>query len=257
LNNLYFFLSKVLAPFVNPTNFLFLSLLTIYILLKKLKNRKLKILFNFILVSFLFISFLPIGNLGLKILESEFLIQRDIKKTNNIIVLAGSENLLASKQTQKTELSSSSERLITTVKLALENPDANIYFLGGNGNLIKNNFDEAEVAFNFFKDVGFNVDRVNFINDTRNTIENLNSLLKFDITNERNVLITSASHMKRAIMISKKIDLKLIPYAVDFKSISSNNIINQYQNFSIANNLRKFDIFIREFLGIIVVKLFI
>ena len=49
----------------------------------------------------------------------------------------------------------SSERLIASVKLANEYQDSKIYFLGGDGNLVKNSVDESYVALGFYKDVGF------------------------------------------------------------------------------------------------------
>ena len=52
---------------------------------------------------------------------------------------------------KKLSLNESSERLITSVKLAIENPKSNIYHLGGNGYLKKNEFNENEVAKLFYR----------------------------------------------------------------------------------------------------------
>ena len=180
-----------------------------------------------------------------------------MKKIDNIFVLGGSENLVASKLTSKTNLNESSERLIATVKLALKNPDAKIYFLGGQGSIGENNINEAIIAKNFFSDVGFDTDRIYFIDNTKNTIENLNAVKNLNISSKINILITSAFHMKRSIMIAKELELDLIPYAVDFRSITEDNLINSYQNFNILDNLFKFELFIRELVGIISVKIFL
>ena len=203
------------------------------------------------------IAILPIGNFGIKLLESEFLIQKKIIKIDNIFVLAGSENLEASKLSFKTNLSDSSERLIATVKLGLENPDSKIYFLGGQGFMVKNDINEAHIARSFFSDVGFNTDRINFIDSARNTIENLQKITDLNISNKSNILITSAFHMKRALIISRKFNLDLIPYAVDFRSIKEDNLLNHYQSFKISYYLFNFDLFIRELLGIIYLKAFL
>ena len=63
--------------------------------------------------------------------------------------------------------------------------------------------------------------------------------------------------MKRSMMISKTFDLDLIPYAVDFRSISKKSLINTYQNFNITSNFADFNLFFREILGITVYKIFI
>ena len=254
---MYFYLSKILAPLINFTNFLIFGILVLYIFYKIYKNHKVKIFLKIFVTCFLFIAILPIGNFGFKLLESEFLNQKKIKKIDNIFVLAGSENLEASKLTFKTNLNDSSERLIATVKLGLENPGAKIYFLGGQGLMVKNDINEANIAKSFFSDVGFNTDRIYFVDDTRNTIENLRKITDLNISNKSNILITSAFHMKRALIISRKFKLDLIPYAVDFRSIKEDNLINNYQNFNILDNLFKFELFIREIMGIISVKVFL
>ena len=254
---MYFYLSKILAPLINFTNFLIFGILILYIFYKINKNYKVKIFLKIFITFFLFVAILPIGNFGIKLLESEFLIQKKIKKIDNIFVLAGSENLEASKLTFKTNLNDSSERLIATVKLGLENPGAKIYFLGGQGLMVKNDINEANIAKSFFSDVGFNTDRIYFVDDTRNTIENLRKITDLNISNKSNILITSAFHMKRALIISRKFKLDLIPYAVDFRSISDDNLLNNYQSFKISHNLFNFDLFIRELLGIIYLKIFL
>ena len=71
-----------------------------------------------------------------------------------------------------------------------------------------------------------------------------------------NILITSAFHMKRAMMISDHMNLKFIPYAVDFRSINHSSFRNYYQSFSVAANWSSFNIFFREIIGILAFKLF-
>ena len=131
--------------------------------------------------------------------------------------------------------------------------------MGGSGYLKTGNLDEADVARIFFKDINFDLKRVIFINNTRNTIENLKELKKLNLQIKNNsILITSAFHMKRSLLISKKLDLNLTPYAVDFRALADNDsdsLLNQYQRFSIAGNLQSINLFFREFLGIYAVKI--
>jgi uncharacterized SAM-binding protein YcdF (DUF218 family) len=252
---LFFYASKILAPFLNPTNLLFF-LLIFFIL----KNIKLKIRFKFLFIStaylIIFISLFPIGKISLKYLESDYLFQKKLPNIDNIIILAGSEKINTTKVTKKLNLSNSSERLITSVKLALNNPNAVIYFLGGDGHLIKDEIDETYVAKLFFEDIGFGTSRVYFIKNTKNTIENFKALKKINIQNQSNVLITSAFHMKRSMIIANTLDIKIKPYAVDFRSVEDFNLLNYYQRLSIADNWQSFNIFFREILGILAFKLF-
>ncbi len=251
---MYFYLSKLLAPLLNPANLLFILLTIFY-----LSSLKTKLRFNFFLhivvILLIIISFFPLGNLGLKYLEKDYIIQDKIYKVNNIIVLAGSENTTSTEMTKKLTLNSSSERLIASVKLALDYPNSKIYYLGGDGNLIKNKFNEVDVAKIFYENIGFKLSRVRFINDTRNTIENLKSFKKINTPNQSNLLITSAFHMKRSMLIAKELNLNIKSYAVDFRSIASFNVLNYYQRFSVADNWQSFNIFFREIIGILALKL--
>ena len=118
---------------------------------------------------------------------------------------------------------------------------------------------EAEVAKLYFKDIKFDLNRVIFLDDSRNTIENLISLNKYLKEQNYNnmLLITSAFHMKRSLLIAKKLKLKFIPYAVDFRSRSDFFISNYWQKLSISNNFISFDLFFRELIGSFIAKLVI
>ena len=182
--------------------------------------------------------------------------QKIFSKVESILVLSGNEDINGTNVTNKLTLGGASERIISSIKLALENSNAIIYFLGGDGHLSKNLIDETDVAKLFYNDVGFDISRVKFIPNSRNTIENFKTFKKFYNSKKVNILITSAYHMKRSMMIANSLDLNLIPYAVDFNSIGSSKIINFYQNFNITGNLSSFNLFFREMVGIIVFRIF-
>ena len=255
---MYFYLSKILAPFLNPVNFLSFSLIFFYLINLKLKKKFINFLVRFFIIILLLLSFFPIGKKGISYLERDYFSQSPIVEVDNILILAGSEDIPATIITKKLNLGGSSERLIAGVKLALENPNSIIYFLGGDGQLVKSKLDEADVAQIFFKDVGFDLSRVKFINNTRNTIENLLAFKKLNITNKSNILITSAFHMKRSMLITKKINIDVIPYAVDFHGTlnAKFSILNFIQRFNIISNLATFNKFFKEILGIVAFKIF-
>ena len=257
MNKLYFYLSKILAPFLNLSNILFFLLIFLFFINLK-KKIKYKILLNITLITILILSLLPIGKLGLKYLEKDYFKQDKILNISHIFVLAGSEDLQATKKFNQLNLNDNSERLILSVKLAIDNPDSKIFYVGVNGNLIHNSIDETSVAKLFYKNIGFDLNRVYFIGDTRNTIENLQAIKSKNlaVSKNKNVLITSAFHMKRSMMIAREIDLNLVPYAVDFKSVLNFSFLNYYQGFNFAENLASFNIFFREIVGIIAFKIF-
>ena len=213
---------------------------------------------------FLFFSLFPIGKVGIKSLEKEYFYQKKIDKIDNIIVLAGPESPSITKLTKKFNIGDGSERLIASVKLSIIHPEAKIFFLGGDGKLFKSKFNEADVAKIFYEDIGFDISKVTFINNSRNTIENLKEFKKLNIVEKNNVLITSGYHMKRAMLIANYLKINIIPYAVDFKFNSVNfkniinkkNIINYYQSFDLLKNFNLLDVYVKEVIGILAFKLF-
>lgn len=253
---MYFYLSKLLSPFINLTNFFIIVILASLIIYLKYKSKLSNFFLFFFIIIFLFIGFFPLGNYGLKYLEQKY-IKKDINLDyDNIIVLAGAESISATKYSSILNLNNASERLIASVELALKNKDSMIIFLGGSGFLSKQELNEANVAEMFYSNIGFDTGRVIFVDSTRNTIENLKNLKNLKIDNKRNILITSAFHMNRSLYIAKKMNLDLIPYAVDFRhSNSDEKFLNLYQSFNFADNLVRANMFFREIVGIFVAKI--
>ena len=251
---MYFYLSKILAPLLNLTNLLFILLIIFYLTDLKSKFR-FKLFSDLILILLILISFFPLGKLGLKYLEKDYILQDKINKIDNIVVLAGSEKVFSTEITKKLSLNDGSERLISSAKLALDYPNSKIYYLGGDGKLVKSKFNEVDVAKIFYSNIHFDLNRVIFIDKTRNTIENLKAFKKINTLNQSNILITSAFHMKRSMLIAKKLDLNIKPFAVDFRSVHNFNILNYYQKLSVADNWQFFNIFFREIIGILAFKL--
>ncbi len=236
---MYYYLSKFLGPLLNPTNFLFIILviLFIYYLISKKKNI-LKILSLNILI-IIIVAFFPTGSLGLKYLEKDFIIKKEYENIKNILVLSGAD-----------------ERIIASISLAHQYPEAKVFYVGGNAYLVQNNDnDDPTIAKKFYNDLNFDLDRINFIGKSRNTIENFREIKELNLKYSETVLITSAYHMKRSMMIAEKQGVRVIPYPVNPISRSKTPLLNRYQVFDVVNNLSKFNTFFREILGIIAFKI--
>ena len=206
---MYFYLSKIFAPFLNFGNIVILGFILSIFLYFKFKNKLIKftlILFSSIILLF---GFLPIGSYGIKQLEKNYISQNNDFQINNIIVLAGAESTFLTTQTKNLNLNESSERLISSVNLALKNKNSKIIYIGGSGFLDnKNQISEVDVAKMFYHNIGFDLDRVHFVSGTRNTIENLSEFKNLKINKPGDILITSAFHMNRSLMISKKTQIR-------------------------------------------------
>ena len=245
-----FFLSKFLWYFVNPfALFIFLFLLSfIFLILKKTKVYL--ILFSITFFYILIISIFPIGNLGIYYLEREFHTQIAYPdKIDGILILSGATNPYLSNEYNSIEINASAERLIESVFLIRKHQKAKIIFSGGSGYLNFNKLTHAKLAKKFFEKMNVDNGQIIYENKSRNTYENIlfSKKIAMPKKNESWLLVTSAFHMKRAILIAKKQNWELIPYAVDFnqpKKISLRPSINMF------SNLSTFQMSFHEWLGL-------
>ena len=236
---MYYYLSKFLGPILNPTNFLFIILIILFISYLRSKRKVILKILSLNILLIIIIAFFPIGYLGLKYLEKDFIIKKEYKNIKNILVLSGAN-----------------ERIIASITLAYQYPEAKVFYVGGNAYLVKSNDnDDPTIAKKFYNDLNFDMDRINFIGKSRNTIENFKEIKELNLEYSETVLITSAYHMKRSMLIAEKQGVKVLPYPVNTISTSKTPLLNSYQVFDIVNNLSKFNTFLREILGIIAFKI--
>ena len=254
---MYNFLSQFLHPFIVFSNLITILFAIFFILYFFFKKKIFKIFLNIIIAIFLIFCTLPVGYYAFHYLEKDFINQEKFQNIDNIIVLSGSENPALTNITKKINLNNSSERLIEATKLIKNNLNSNILFLGGASEY--NDINESDVAKIYFENIGFDIQNVRFIATSKNTIENLKDLKNVIDNDQNNLIITSAFHMKRTIIISKKLGIDFIPYPVDHRSmmLKDNKIIEVYKDFDIAKNISMFNIFFREILGILAVKIFV
>ena len=246
-----FYLSKILWLILNPFNiFIFVTLLSIFLYFVKLRRLSLIIfLINFVFIAL--ISFLPIGSYLIYNIEKEY--HSYIKppdQVDGILILGGATNPLLYNEYNQISLNGSSERLVESVFIIKKFDKAKVIFSGGSGILNRPDFDHAQVAKSFYKKIGIEIDKIIFEDNSRNTYENIiySKKIANPKINENWLLITSASHMKRALLIADKNNWDLIPYAVDFKNIKEFKLI---PNLNLLSNLNSFQQGSHEWLGLV------
>ena len=246
-----FYLSKILWLMLNPYNFfIFVNLIIIFLYIFKFKIISITLfLINFIFL--LTISIFPIGNLLIHKLEKEYHFSTQVPDImDGILILGGATSHLLFREFNQVSVNGSAERLIESVKIIRKFENAKIVFSGGSGVLDMPDFGHSDSAKFFYETVGIDTQRIIFENISRNTYENI--LLSKDIVNPKNtekwLLITSAFHMKRAILVGKKLEWKLIPYAVDFKTPKE---IKFKPSFNLLSNLASFQQASHEWLGLL------
>ena len=244
-----FYLSKILWLIINPLNIILLLIIIGFIL--KFKKKNYKFFYLLALILFFFTSILPIGNFLIYQLEKKFHEKVILpEKIDGILILAGATNLELSQEYDNINLNGSVERLIESIYLIKNYPDAKIVFSGGSGLINKQNISHSDLAKKFFHKFKIDTEKIIFESKSRNTYESIlysKEIINPDI-NQNWLLITSAFHMRRSINIGKKLNWKFIPYAVDFNETKKIKFI---PSLNILNNMNKFQSASHEWVGLI------
>ncbi len=238
----YFYISKIFTPFVVPSNF-FIFLLVIFFYLGIYKNKFFfKKLFNYFFICFLLLATLPIGkNLTYFFLEKDYVnakVQNDI---DYIFVPAGG-----------------SDRLLKALEIKNNNNNKNLKIIYSTGrpylDINKSNDAELEFANNLVSNSKIKKEDFIFLQEARNTYENFFKLNEYlsnnDKKNSKILLVTHGYHLKRSLMLASKYNLQIYPFGSSFFSLSNTSgVINHYQRISVVDNLKGFDVFIKELIS--------
>jgi uncharacterized SAM-binding protein YcdF (DUF218 family) len=197
------------------------------------------------------ISALP--RIALRPLEDRFPIvlndNNDGERINGMIVLGGGIDTARG----QVVFNDAASRMMAAVGLARKHPEAKLVFTGGNASLFdRNTKTEAEAAGVMFRVFNIPIERVVLEDRARNTREN--ALFTHNLVTpkpgERWLLITSASHMPRAIGCFRAVGLDLEAYPVDFRT--EGNATDYWRPFGrFADALRMADLAIKEWVGLV------
>lgn len=241
--------SKIFWWIANPGNLLLLALtLTFFSML--FRRRRLAGLLSFLMAATaLIIAFAPAREWVLRPLEYRFPVPSLPEQIDGVIVLGGAINSDLSARTGQLSVGDSAERLLSFMELGLRYPKAKLVFSGGSPNMLDDSAREADFAKELFAKLGFDVSRIRFERDSRNTVENarFSKLLSAPAAGEKWVLITSAYHMPRAVGVFRAIDWPIIPYPVDYGVALS----GPYEPAGLLDGLSGVQWGMREWLGLI------
>lgn len=231
---MFFYLSKIIAIILHPIH-LFILLLMAYGLLSFLAKvsppKKKKLLFStprlrlITLIVTIFVGFnlvVPIlPYYAVQALEHRFP-QPEAQDLNPevIIVLGGWQGTGASFTSPDTPpISSAGDRLIAGLILAQKFPQAKLYFPGGL-KMDQIGASEDEISRAVIEGLDLPTSQIIIEGESRNTAENASYVraMMDDSRQGQVVLITSASHMPRAIGSFEKEGLNPLAYPVDYKT---------------------------------------
>ncbi len=255
MDNLFFYASKLIWTLITPDSVLVFLGVGAWISLMLGWKKLSRSLLTATALMLLTIGLFPVGEWLISPLENRFPANAALPgRVNGIIVLGGSIEPLKSQQWQQVEMQASAERLSNFLYLANIYPDAQLVFSGGNGQVTRQDFKEAEMAQVLFEQLDLGERAIVYESESRNTYENvLNSKHLLNPGEQENwLLVTSAFHMPRSVGVFCRQQWKVLPYSVDHYSIKDQLLRIQ---FSFSDNLEILRIATREWVGLIAYRL--
>ena len=199
-------------------------------------------------LTLLLFAVLPTGYWLIEALEQRFPPPSRIEgNISHIVVLAGSERLAAAARTGRPQYGSAAERVIEAAVLARRFPQAELWILGGvrHPSSPVADIDWTEITW---IELGVPAPRIHKIDATLDTCANAEGFAA-QRTRGTALLVTSASHMPRAIACFRSHGVAAIPYPVDFQ----NEPIAKWTDLATPNllaNLARTDTALHEWIGL-------
>jgi uncharacterized SAM-binding protein YcdF (DUF218 family) len=231
-----FFLKKLITYFILPPGLLVIAFAVLGILTKR-KFAKL-IAFSFALFVYL-LSIEPIKDVLYKPLEEAYPVPSKPEGDAIVILGGGAYNTGILKE-------DSTKRLLTGFVLHKQT-DLPIILSGGASIGV---LPEAEVMKGLLLTLGVNKSKIHTDVNSRDTAENAQEVKKFceRLGCKRVVLVTSAYHMRRAVLSFQKAGLEVVPYPTDFKRDMKYNLYSLLPKMGVFADSYKA---LREYLGLV------
>ena len=248
-----FFLKKLVTPFILPPGVFIVALISSGVLMIFLKRRKIAI-FNLALGLLLWIfCSAPFSNYLIGGLESEFDVSPDV--TGDCIILLGGGIIDRVPDFSGFGIPTDSmlARIVTAVRVQKK---LDIPIIVSGGRIYPSMSSEAQIAKRFMIDLGVAEEQIIIEENARDTYEN--AKYTGEICLKKNyrkpILITSAFHMKRALLSFRKIGLDVIPYPAGFRS-KNVQIFGWFGYLPNSGSLKGSSDALHEYLGILYYRL--
>jgi uncharacterized SAM-binding protein YcdF (DUF218 family) len=248
---MFFILSKIAAFVLLPSNLIFIvGLLGLVLLTTRFRRAGGRL----VIVSFILlvvVGILPIGNLFVQPLEQRFPPWDPAHGApDGIVVLGGALNPLLSRTYGAPQLSGSAERVTVIPLLARTYPNARIVYSGGDASLLATDGRETDYLYPLLESFGVPRERVMLEDRARNTYENavFTKELMRPKPGERWLLVTSASHMPRAIGCFRRAGFAVEAYPVDWNRLPG---VSLWPGSHIAHGLQTLDFSAHEWIGLL------
>jgi len=240
---MYFILSKLLIFILSPILWVFVLL--IIALVTKNSKRKKRLLISSVLLLYVFANHLLFNQFARAWNIAPY--PKNNKKVYSCAIVLGG---FSGADNGKGYFNTNADRFIQGIKLLKTGKADHLLISGGNGNLIPGTFREGDWVRGQLKELQFPDSSILIEDRSRNTIENAvfsKAILKKANLHPPYLLVTSAFHMRRALMIFKKRGFDVDAYPCNYMggtdAVSLSNLIPD------AGALAGWDIYLKEVVG--------
>lgn len=197
----------------------------------------------------------PLGPAALLALEDRFPSIQPPQSLAGIVVLGGAVDTHITADRGQPTLNEAGERITAVAELSRRFPEARIFLSGGASHLLTDEaLTESAIARDLLISLGVAPERIEMEEKSRNTWENAEQslLATGPAPGDQWLLITSASHMPRAVALFRAVGFPIIPYPVDYRTRGIVNL--RRSTMSIADGLQAADLAAHEWMGLIAYK---
>ena len=197
-------------------------------------------------------GFSPLGNLLMYPLETRFPPwDASHGAPDGIVVLGGAIDADPSAAHGEAVFTNSAARIIVAAMLAHRYPKLRILYSGGSANFLSDtSAKEADYAMQILEGLGVAKERLIIERESRNTFENsfFSKALAQPKSGERWLLVTSASHMPRAMGVFRAVGFNVEAYPVDWRTRGPADMTRPFG--SLSEGLQRTDTAAHEWVGL-------
>jgi uncharacterized SAM-binding protein YcdF (DUF218 family) len=254
---LLFVLKKIITLAIYPLSLCLTALVVGLFFIWFTRRQKLgKIIVTIGVVVLIFFSYGFFSNHLLSSLENEYSPLTDLKEVHGVkwIVVLGGGIVSDPKLPANGQISGSSlSRLVEGIRIHNNLKGSKLILSGG---AVFDPVPEAKVLADVALSLGVGEENIlleSVSKDTEDQAQNIQKIVKLH-ENERFVLVTSASHMPRAVALFRSFGMQPIPAPIDFW-VKNQSGINPMGFFPSSSGLRKMERVFHEYLGLAWAKL--
>ena len=235
------YINKILPIIISP-----LGLITILLVLGIFRKKMWPLLIALMLLIILSLPF--VSRQLIKFLEQDYTLisPNNVDTADTVVVLSGMVKPIEHNNVVQYEFSDAVDRIFAGIKLLKMGKAQKIILTRGKLPW-SIGVPEGEFLAEFIQSQGIDPNRILLTEIVQNTNDEAKVISKMLPENSKVILVTSAFHMPRAEQVFQNQNLKVVPYAVDFRS--STKKIDILDFLPQANAFNNSNFYFREIIG--------